>query len=90
MLGLCDEDVSKAGAEIKRLYQDQCSQHSFTREDLARLTQAELIELSRQVSSLNLTMKLQGGGQGQSTQGGFTLSGPKDGEIGRASCRERV
>ncbi|XP_046896608.1 protein mono-ADP-ribosyltransferase PARP14-like isoform X2 [Hypomesus transpacificus] len=79
VLGLCDEDVSKAGAEIKRLYQDQCSQHSFTREDLARLTQAELIELSRQVSSLNLTMKLQGGGQGQSTQGGFTLSGPKDG-----------
>ncbi|XP_062305648.1 protein mono-ADP-ribosyltransferase PARP14-like [Osmerus eperlanus] len=81
VLGLCDENVSKAGAEIMRLYQDQCSQHSFKREELDGLTQAEIDEISREVASLNLTMELHGGGQGQgqSTQGGFTLSGPKDG-----------
>ncbi|XP_067101248.1 uncharacterized protein [Osmerus mordax] len=81
VLGLCDNYVSKAGAEIKRVYQDQCSQYSFTREDLAGLTLAEVGELNRQVSSLNLTMELHCGGEGQgrSTQGGFTLYGPKDG-----------
>ncbi|XP_046888554.1 protein mono-ADP-ribosyltransferase PARP14-like [Hypomesus transpacificus] len=81
VLGLCEKGVSKAGAEIKKVYQDQCSLHGFRREELAGLTLAEVGELNRQVLSLNLTMELYCGGEdpGQSTQGGFTLYGPKDG-----------
>lgn len=81
VLGLDDLDVSKGAAELQRVYQAQCCQHSFSKEDLAGLNQDEVDELSREVASLGLTVELQDGGQGQSlsTQTGLTISGLKDG-----------
>ncbi|KAM4612294.1 uncharacterized protein ACJ7VT_012847 [Polymixia lowei] len=80
ILGLCDKDVSCAKRELEKLYQTQCSKHSFTGEELVGLNQEEVEDLRQLVETLGLCMEQnQAGGSGQASQEGWTVSGLKDG-----------
>ncbi|KAM6949181.1 protein mono-ADP-ribosyltransferase PARP14-like [Aplochiton taeniatus] len=81
ILGLSDKDVARAAADLLRLYQANCSQHSFTPEELASLSQEEVDELGKLREDLGLCVEQNqghGGPGGQDTQGGWTVRGPKD------------
>lgn len=68
-------------SELQRLYKAQCSQHSFTREELADLTQKDMEDLWRLVKNLGLCVEQsqnQSGSGGQARQDGWTVNGLKD------------
>ncbi|XP_071774139.2 protein mono-ADP-ribosyltransferase PARP14-like isoform X1 [Centroberyx gerrardi] len=77
ILGLSSKEVANAIAELKRLYQAQCSQHSFNREELECLTQKDVDDLRQLVETLGLCMEENQASRG--VQAGWSVSGLKDG-----------
>lgn len=72
--GLSRKDVEDAKAKLKNLYQAQCSTQTFTKEELACLTQDDMDDLKQLVETEGLYMQ-----KNQSGQGSLTVSGLKDG-----------
>ncbi|XP_049425461.1 protein mono-ADP-ribosyltransferase PARP14-like [Epinephelus fuscoguttatus] len=73
-LGLSRQDVDEAKAKLEELYQGQCSTLTFTKEELAGLTQDDMKDLKQLVETEGLYVQ-----KDQSGQGALTVSGLKDG-----------
>ncbi|XP_077083641.1 protein mono-ADP-ribosyltransferase PARP14-like [Siphateles boraxobius] len=72
VIGHTGKDVSDACREVQRAYENQCSTHSFHREEIEHLTQDEMDQLRSTVDSLHLQLE-------QSSSGGWEVKGLKDG-----------
>ncbi|XP_028285396.1 protein mono-ADP-ribosyltransferase PARP14 [Parambassis ranga] len=72
VIGLCREDIDKAMAKLKDLYQSQCSTHTFRKGELEVLIDEEMTELQQLVDTLDLCVE-------KDTSGNLTVNGLKDG-----------
>lgn len=74
IVGLCRNDVDKAMAKLKDLYQDQCCTQTLKKEDLAGFTQDNINSLKQLMEILGLYVE-----EDLSNQGRWTVRGLKDG-----------
>ncbi|KAI3375719.1 hypothetical protein L3Q82_004023 [Scortum barcoo] len=74
VMGLSRKDVDDAMTKINTLYQVQCSTQTFTKEELAGLTQHDLKDLKQLMETQGLYIQ-----KDQPSQGSITVSGLKDG-----------
>ncbi|XP_072232558.1 uncharacterized protein [Leuresthes tenuis] len=74
IVGRCRKDVDKAVANLKHLYQTQCTTQTFREEDLAGLTQEDVNSLKQMIDDLGVQVE-----QDQADQGLWAVRGLKDG-----------
>jgi len=74
IVGLCRKAVDKAVANLKSLYQTQCTTQTFREEDLAGLTQEDVNSLKQMMDDLGVQVE-----EDQADQGVWTVRGLKDG-----------
>ncbi|KAI3375716.1 hypothetical protein L3Q82_004024 [Scortum barcoo] len=74
VMGLSRKDVDDAMTKLKNQYQIQCSTQTFTKEELAGLTQDDLKDLKQLMETQGLYIQ-----KDQPSQGSITVSGLKDG-----------
>ncbi|XP_051574797.1 protein mono-ADP-ribosyltransferase PARP15-like isoform X3 [Myxocyprinus asiaticus] len=72
VIGFTYDNVFDACQEIRRAYDNQCSTHSFSSEDIGCLTDDEVDQLRSKLNSLHLQMR-------QSNADSWVMTGLKDG-----------